>query len=224
MDLAALESSLSCLMPTRCAWRSAAHGFLHRYLLHLKITPLTDVKAPYADYYSNSVSEEAILTQLMIDLSLIDSIMLQHLPSTVAAAALFLSRLILDHLSRAPLALAYGHGLIHTSSRECISLYEWRRPFVARNPSFTSQPFWHPFLGSYIRSCPREADSFLECVIGFHYRDHALLRHTEPLEFYTNLAKEYGGPDSKRGKAWKVGLSLPWATVARALAEYVWNR
>lgn len=226
IDQANLAASLAFLQtPARCAWKCTAHGFLHQFLLQRGIAPLAFITAPHAEAFpANFHSEEAVLAQFFVDLSLVDCTMNQHLPSTVAISALFLSRLTLDQLSRTPLTLTHSQGLIHTSSREALALHEGSRHFVARDPSFTSEPFGHPSLGSYIRSCPREADSFLECVNGLHvqvenYRDHALLGHADPLDFYINLAMKYGGPDSNRGKAWKVGFSLPGATVARALAD-----
>lgn len=225
MDQAALEASLAFLhTPTRCAWKSTAHGFLHNFLAQIGVAPLTAIVEPPAEA-SVANSEEAVLAQIFVDLSLLDSTMLQHLPSTIAISALFLSRLTLDHLYRLPLTLTYSHGLIHTSCREALALHEGSRPFVARDPTFASQPFGILPLGSYVRTCPQETQSFATCIVRLYflldsYREHTLLQHPEPLEFY-NLAGKYGGPETNRGKAWKVGLTLPRTTLAKAVIEHV---
>ena len=162
VDAATIDACLALLeaLP-RCAWKGTAHGFLHMFLQQSGVTPLTDNKAPPAEA-SSIVSEEAVLAQFLLDLTLLmDYELLQFLPSTVApstvaASALFLSRTVLDHLSRAPLTLTDSHGLILTSPREAPASFENCRPFVARDPTFTSRSFGHPTLGAYIRSSFQE--------------------------------------------------------------------
>jgi len=226
-DQAATDAFLVLMsqLPTRRAWNCSAHGFLHKLLLHSGVPPLTAVTAPPAEA-SCIVSEEAILSQFFVDLSLLDYRMLELLPSTVAATALFLSRLTLDHLSCSPLTLTHSHGLIHTTSREALALHEGSRPFVARDPTFASQPFGHPSICSYVRTCLPEAQSFMHGVLRFwvlvtHYRDRTLLHPSEPPDFHKNLTRNYGGPTSNRGKAWMVGLVIPENKLFEATATQV---
>lgn len=135
VDAVATDACLALLeaLPRR-PWNCTAHGFLHKLLQQSGVTPLTDNKAPPAEA-SSIVSEEAVLAQFLIDQSVLDYESLHYLPSTIAASALFLSRIVLDRLSRAPLTLTHSQGLIHTSSREVLALHEGSRPFVARDPS-----------------------------------------------------------------------------------------
>jgi len=140
-------------------------------MVSLQAPPTIRGHAPDGEYgapaeATSIVSEEAVLAQFLVDLSVLDCGMLHVSYWT---------------LSHSPLTLTDSHGLILTSSCEALALLGNFRPFVARDSTFTSRPFGHPTLGSYIRaSSSQEIRAFMVCLLRLHahcgcYRETAFV-------------------------------------------------
>ena len=131
-------------------------------------------------------------------------------------------------LSHSPLTLTDSHGLILTSSCEALALLGNFRPFVARDSTFTSRPFGHPTLGSYIRaSSSQEIRAFMVCLLRLHahcgcYRETAFVNAAQsgPPGPFRHLQEKYGGPETNRGEAWKVELKVSEDEVLAALGRH----
>lgn len=112
------------------------------------------------------VSEDVVLANLLADLSLLDYHVLRFYPSTLAASIVFLTRIMMQHMSEYRLSVT-SMGLLTTQSREVLGLCKYRRPFVERSTAYDEVQAREITLSTPLRACPmvtRGRPTALFCV------------------------------------------------------------
>lgn len=94
-----------------------AYTYLTSWLTHMGYCDMAAIDVPKTGF----ISEEVVLANFFVDLSVLDYHLLCYHPSTVAASIMFLTRVTLHYFMTQPLQMTNA-GPISTKSREILGL------------------------------------------------------------------------------------------------------